>query len=268
MPLMSQFPSISFDQAATHYDRTRVTPDTALEQAMDVFIRETGATRAARILEIGIGTGRMALPLCARGIGVIGIDLSMPMMDELKKKTNDDENNIALAQADAVTLPFRDEIFDIAYAVHVFHLVAGWRDALNDARRVLKRGGLFLLSFHHRDAGSANRKLRQQLWAMAQAHGIDTQRPGAASEAELTGAISAWGADVRIVHAARWRESQTPARVLEEIVARIYSDTWQVPPEAMAEIAPRLREWAEGEFGDMNRAVEVEERISWVVARK
>lgn len=37
-------------------------------------------------LEFGVGTGRVALPLAARGIPVHGIDISEPMLEELRRK--------------------------------------------------------------------------------------------------------------------------------------------------------------------------------------
>ena len=41
------------------------------------------------VLEPGVGTGRMALPMAAAGIDVIGLDLSVPMLRELVAKCVD-----------------------------------------------------------------------------------------------------------------------------------------------------------------------------------
>jgi SAM-dependent methyltransferase len=40
----------------------------------------------ARVLELGIGTGRVALPLAGRGISITGVDLSSAMVDQLRAK--------------------------------------------------------------------------------------------------------------------------------------------------------------------------------------
>jgi len=48
------------------------------------FLAEAAAGGAA--LEFGIGTGRVALPLAARGITVAGIDLSADMIERLRAK--------------------------------------------------------------------------------------------------------------------------------------------------------------------------------------
>lgn len=54
-----------------------------LQPAVD-FLAETAAGGA--ILEFGIGTGRVALPLAQRGLAVSGIDISADMIDQLHRK--------------------------------------------------------------------------------------------------------------------------------------------------------------------------------------
>ncbi|MGA9278765.1 MAG: SAM-dependent methyltransferase, partial [Ilumatobacter sp.] len=41
-------------------------------------------------IEFAIGTGRVALPLTARGVSVSGMDISEPMLAELRKKPGSD----------------------------------------------------------------------------------------------------------------------------------------------------------------------------------
>ena len=41
-----------------------------------------------RALELAIGTGRVAIPLHERGVPVTGIELSQPMIDQLRTKSN------------------------------------------------------------------------------------------------------------------------------------------------------------------------------------
>lgn len=48
------------------------------------------------VLELGVGTGRIALPLAARGIAVHGIDLSPDMVAELRAKPGGEEVPVAL----------------------------------------------------------------------------------------------------------------------------------------------------------------------------
>jgi SAM-dependent methyltransferase len=58
------------------------------------FLAELAGDGAA--LELGIGTGRIALPLAARGVPVVGIDLSDAMVAKLRAKPGGDEIPVTL----------------------------------------------------------------------------------------------------------------------------------------------------------------------------
>ncbi len=58
-----------------------------------------------RVLELGVGTGRVAIPLAHRGIEVHGVDVSQAMLDRLKAKTGGDRVTAILgdfAELDAI----------------------------------------------------------------------------------------------------------------------------------------------------------------------
>src|SRR3989304_9828386 len=56
------------------------------EQGEEIATALAGLARGGRALELGIGTGRIALPLQARGIEVQGIDSSAQMVTKLRAK--------------------------------------------------------------------------------------------------------------------------------------------------------------------------------------
>jgi len=58
-----------------------------------------------RALELGIGTGRIALPLARRGVAVHGIDLSRAMVARLRAKPGDDS---PWSWSRSSSLPYRD----------------------------------------------------------------------------------------------------------------------------------------------------------------
>ena len=252
--------SLAFDQAVSYYDQTRVDPAWVMDAIADSITREAQLAPTSHILEIGIGTGRIALPLLERGLPVIGIDLSLAMMGQLQKKIAGKSARVAFAQADANDLPFSDATFDCAYAVHVYHLVANWpralRDALRDALRVVKPGGTLLISYHYRRPDSPNRRLRQKLNELVELFGIDTRRPGAQTSEELKAELETIAGDLKIVHVATWQESGTLAEVLDQLGAHIFSETWAIPADVMAQVMPPLRLWAQQELGDLSRVVE------------
>lgn len=60
----------------------------------------TGAGAAGRVLELGVGTGRLAVPLAARGLTVHGIDASAAMLARLRER--DPSGRIAVTAGDMV----------------------------------------------------------------------------------------------------------------------------------------------------------------------
>jgi len=67
-----------------------------------------------RALELGIGTGRIALPLSARGVRVVGIDLSEAMVARLRAKPGAERIEVAIGDFATVRV---DGTFTVAYLV-------------------------------------------------------------------------------------------------------------------------------------------------------
>ena len=85
-------PVDSFDETnAAHYDELAQRGD---EEAAVSFLRRLAGDGPA--LELGIGTGRIALPLAARGVVVDGIDLSEPMVARLRAKPGGDRLDVTI----------------------------------------------------------------------------------------------------------------------------------------------------------------------------
>lgn len=101
-----------------------------------------------RALELGIGTGRLALPLAARDVRVTGIDSSAPMLERLRAKPGAAELAVALGDfADAPSLvggPFElvfvafNSLFELLSQDEQCRCVAG-------AAALLVPGGLFVV---------------------------------------------------------------------------------------------------------------------------
>lgn len=106
-----------------------------------------------RLLDLGCGAGRNALPLARLGWEVVGIDLSRPMLEaaanRAREEPRDDRLHWMLAPADAI--PLRDRSFDLIVAHGIWNLArsaAEFRRALGEAARVAKPGaGLFVYTF-------------------------------------------------------------------------------------------------------------------------
>jgi 2-polyprenyl-3-methyl-5-hydroxy-6-metoxy-1,4-benzoquinol methylase len=79
-----------FDEGvAARYDESQAEmfDSRAIEPVVDLLVELAGG---GRVLEFGIGTGRIALPIAARGAEVHGIDVSRPMVERLRAKPGGD----------------------------------------------------------------------------------------------------------------------------------------------------------------------------------
>src|SRR5437868_2756129 len=76
--------AISFDRAADYYDATRGYPPAVQAQIGQALLDAAGATPETRILELGVGTGRIALPIIRAGYRYTGIDIAPRMLDKLR----------------------------------------------------------------------------------------------------------------------------------------------------------------------------------------
>ncbi len=260
--------SIVFDRAINYYDQTRALPPAVADKPIEALIQETACKPGDRVLEVGVGTGRIALPLAGKIGRVIGIDLSFAMMNVLRDKLASNNPAIDLAQADVLHLPFPDNSIDVIYAVHLFHLVKGWENGIAEARRVLKPGGHLLISWHRRTPDSPVREVRQELARLVEGHGVSTKRPGVQSEEEIVAELSKWQNAPRMVDVVEWTEPSTPAEILSEIDQQIYSETWMIPRPVLDAVMPTLRAWAKDHFDDLDREIMSPYNFRWVIAQK
>jgi SAM-dependent methyltransferase len=82
-----------------------------LDPAVEFLARLAGDGSA---LELAIGTGRVAIPLAARGIPVSGIELSQPMVDRLRRKATADELPVVVGDMATARAP---GMFSLVYVV-------------------------------------------------------------------------------------------------------------------------------------------------------
>jgi SAM-dependent methyltransferase len=100
------------DVAERYDERTAsMTEPAVLEPILDLLAELAGGGAA---LELGIGTGRIALPLARRGIRVHGIDLSEAMVAKLQVKPGADQ--VGLTIGDFATTRV-EGVFSVAYLV-------------------------------------------------------------------------------------------------------------------------------------------------------
>jgi ubiquinone/menaquinone biosynthesis C-methylase UbiE len=139
-----------YDRLAERYERwwAPVLAPTArgLATALAPFIAERPATR---ILDVGTGTGTVAIELVQRfsGVHVTGVDASGGMLDQARdlaqrRLGRDAVERLKFARGEAAELPFEAQSFDAVVSSFVFQLVPDRFAALREARRILRPDGL------------------------------------------------------------------------------------------------------------------------------
>ena len=105
-----------------------------------------------RVLEIGCGSGQMQLDLLRRGYEVVGIDIATGMIEATRKLVNEKLPNARprLLVGDIEALAFPDAYFDVVLAAGVIEYLRSDEKSLREISRVLKPGGIVLLSVRNK----------------------------------------------------------------------------------------------------------------------
>jgi SAM-dependent methyltransferase len=133
------------EETAERYDATsaEMFAPHVLEPAVD-FLARLAATGPA--LEFAVGTGRVAVPLAARGVPVTGIELSAPMVAQLRRKA--DQATLPVLVGDMATTRADGE-FSLVYLV--WNSISNLRtqpeqvECFRNAARHLRPGGRFVI---------------------------------------------------------------------------------------------------------------------------
>ena len=106
-----------------------------------------------KILEIGFGPGIAIQVISQRLSGeglIVGIDPSDVMMEMAQARNVEaiEQGTVRLLRGTVERIPYDDEVFDKALAMNSFHLWPDQWAGLLEIRRVLKKGGVLVLSFY------------------------------------------------------------------------------------------------------------------------
>ena len=241
--------SQDFDRISTVYDETRQPLDS---EAVDNLRRFLEHHDWHDLLEVGVGTGRIARTLLDCGLRVTGLDASYGMLGRAVQKGVTD-----LVHGTAYQLPFRDGAFDVGLFVHVLHMLDDPRSALGEAHRVSRHGVLAIVNSPSQDpearAQSPRAIVRQ---ALEEAGFPDLLRLGPhVKEQKILAAYPP--AETSVLSD---REITEPvAKQLDWVEKRAYRHTLDVPPEVLARAVATAR----AKLGDRTTTYRRSEAIVW-----
>jgi ubiquinone/menaquinone biosynthesis C-methylase UbiE len=242
--------SIVFDRAAGYYDETRGFPPGIEKEVADLIRRVGSLTPSSHVLEVGVGTGRIALPLAPHLHGLYGIDLSRPMLNRLREKQTTER--VYVTEGDITRLPFKSGSFDAAVAVHIFHLVPNWKGALQEVGRVL-RPGTPLIS-----GGTGETDTFKPLW--------DAWNKALPPHKRDVGVQQMRRNDFALEEGWRLGEEQLfiyeysriPQEIVELARRRVWSRLWDTTDEELAGPIAAMQEAIKTQFGDPNKPVQTQ----------
>lgn len=217
---------MSFDRVASLYDETRGLAPRVTARVMAVLVDEL---QGKRVLEVGVGTGRLAVPLQKSGISVVGVDISHKMIELGRTKGL---RNVVLA--DGARLPFPPATFDMATTNHVLHLMADWREVLLEIRRVTSEMYFSVIERWGKKTG-----LMDEYERLVRAAG-DVWRPPGFHERDFATVLPP---DV-VMPVGPFEEEVAATTAIDDLERRAFSCQWEVPEDLhRAAIAEMRRSW-------------------------
>jgi len=258
--------SLSFDPMVELYDETRSVDAACLEAALNYIAARFPSCEYPAVVEPGIGTGRIAIPLAQRGYRVTGVDIAPEMLAILAKHLRGAAHSLAITyqQGDVVQLPYPDDAFDLAIVCHLFYFVPDWRKAVAEVLRVTRAGGALILVQSGR--GKEVSFLSERYQELSAALGYVTRFRGAKSTGEVVefaegeGCAAEWPSGRW-----QWVSRQRLGEALDYYQRRAYSYTSLPPDEAHRSIMAQLTAEAIEHYGGLDSEVASPDEIYLVV---
>jgi ubiquinone/menaquinone biosynthesis C-methylase UbiE len=253
--------SIAFDPAAEYYDRTRALAPATQRKVVQLLCNELADSQPC--LEVGIGTGRMALPLRAAGVRMAGIDLSRPMLRKLIENAGG-RSPFPIAVGDAVRMPFDDSVFGAVLVCHVLHLIPQWRQAVSEMIRVVRPDALVLVDMGGDPDGWPSQLSRH----FYDAAGTTTWRPGLRDPEPLDQLLGEAGFQMRLLPVVSELRTRTIGQRIDALEKGLFAGCWGLSDEARRRAGGATRRWAAQELGPIDRPRRVRHHVRWRAYRR
>jgi len=136
----------SFNASAETYDHYAGLQNRMGDRLLQHYCDDREAV--ASILDIGMGTGNLTIRLRERfpEARMHGCDLALNMLEHARQKIELPDQRLAITVADAEQLPYKPCSFDLIASSFTYQWLDDWAPAVQEARRVLAGGGLFVFS--------------------------------------------------------------------------------------------------------------------------
>ena len=234
------------------------------DQVVQIVVNRLG--QDATIIDIGAGTGRVAVALAGNGFKVVGVDPSVPMLQAMQQKSA--EALVLAVAAEGARLPLRKSSVDALVLARLLYLVADWQDLLHEAKDVLRRGGILFHEWGNGDASEPWVQVRERARSLFQEAGIEAPfHPGARSEDEVDRFLRDLGFHQQELIDAGIGPAITLADFLNRIQSGEFSYVWNVPKDVQTACLANLRRWCESKF-NLYEPAPMPAKLHWAVYEK
>ena len=135
-----------YGKIAVFFDTGRSLQRQNTDWWLELIFKYAKAREGTRVLDLGCGTGRFALPMASRlNYCVVGADSSEEMLTKAREK--DTDGLVAWDYQDAQNLTYRDASFDVVFMSHLLHHVDCPVKVLRECKRVLTASGVVIVRY-------------------------------------------------------------------------------------------------------------------------
>lgn len=248
-----------FDGQAGFFDRRTGLPEDCCRAVAGKILELGGARADGLVVEVGCGTGQIGQWVEAPG-RYVGLDLSMGMLREFRRRLGERAGRFPLVQADAnATWPFADGSAGVIFSSRAIHLLEHERVASEVFRLASPAGATLILGRVERTRGSVRERMAQEMNERLRRRGLEGRRGGRRNR-KLFESCARLGAEIlEPVPVATWGVTASPRQSLDSWRSLTGLGGIPVPARTRAEVLGELEVWAAAEFGGLDEEFGFEE---------
>ncbi len=236
----------TFDLNAARFERYRALPVGVPETIRGAIWEATGARSSARVLDLGAGSGRIGRAFVEAGDSYIGVDFSLPMLQEFRVRSS----AACLLQADGGRLPFPDGRFELVLLMQVLSGTHNWRSLLSETVRVVMPGGAVVVGHTVTPPEGVDARMKKQLALILQEMGAASHRSKKSREQSLEWLQAGSSRRVQAT-AASWIALRTAREFLDRHRSGAQFST--LPAFVQTEALKKLSAWADRTCGSLDK---------------
>ena len=245
-------------QAARYDDRAGMPEDCARAIASSIgALADLGPDSS--LLEVGAGTGLLAIHLLTQPLRYIGFDSSAAMLDIFRTRIGSGGLHADLVVADANrSWPAADRSIDLVFSSRALHHVA-IDHAVDEISRVLRPGGWLVVGKVRRPEESMKSVMRRRMRRALAQHGVEGRSHDRTTEAVFAELERRGGQRVAAVVAAQWTVRHRPIDSIASWQEKDGLAGDDIDPAIKSAVLDDVRLWAIEQFGSLDASVDQQE---------